>query len=98
MEFSKILKIKKLKPEQTYDITIDNDHCFFGNDILTHNCNYRGSIHVHLFNHSDTDVYITQGEKIAQLLLIPVWNGTPEEVDTLDETDRGSGGFGSSGV
>ena len=59
---------------------------------------YRGSIHVHLFNHSDEDVHITVGEKIAQVLLLPVWNGEPEEVDTLDETDRGTGGFGSSGL
>jgi len=61
---------------------------------------YRGSIHVHLFNHSDEDVHITTGEKIAQLLLMPIWCGTPEEVDKLDEseTERGTGGFGSSGL
>lgn len=59
---------------------------------------YRGEIHVHLFNHSDNPVFIPKGEKIAQFILMPIWNGEPEEVQSLDETDRGTGGFGSTGV
>jgi len=59
---------------------------------------YRGEIHVHLFNHSDVNVIIRKGEKIAQLILVPIWAGQPIEVDELDDTERGDGGFGSSGV
>ena len=59
---------------------------------------YRGEIHVHLFNHSDNPVFIPKGEKIAQFILMPIWNGEPEEVQSLVETDRGTGGFGSTGV
>ena len=59
---------------------------------------YRGEIHIHLFNHSDNEVVIGEGEKIAQLLLVKICAGKPEEVDWLDETDRGDGGFGSSGI
>lgn len=59
---------------------------------------YRGEIHVHLFNHSDNNVIIKKGEKVAQMILVPIWAGQPVEVDELDETERGDGGFGSSGV
>jgi len=59
---------------------------------------YRGEIHVHLFNHSDLNVIISKGEKIAQLILVPIWAGQPIEVDELDDTERGDGGFGSSGL
>ena len=59
---------------------------------------YRGEIHIHMFNHSDEWVFIPKGEKIAQLILMPIWNGNPEEVDELSNTSRGSGGFGSTGL
>jgi len=59
---------------------------------------YTGEIHIHLFNHSDEIVVIEKGEKIAQLLLVKIWSGRPEEVDWVDETERGAGGFGSTGI
>jgi len=60
---------------------------------------YRGEVHCHLFNNSrKINVPIKKGEKIAQVILVPIWNGTPEIVDELDETQRGSGAFGSSGL
>ena len=59
---------------------------------------YRGEIHIHMFNHSDKWVFIPKGEKIAQLILMPIWDGNPEEVDELSDTSRGSGGFGSTGL
>ena len=59
---------------------------------------YRGEIHVHLFNHSDVNVIIKKVEKIAQLILVPIWAGQPIEVEELDNTERGDGGFGSSGL
>lgn len=59
---------------------------------------YRGEVHVHLFNNASWHVKIKKGEKIAQMLLVPCWTGQPEEVETLDDTSRGSGGFGSTGI
>lgn len=59
---------------------------------------YRGEVHIHLFNHSDRPAEFFAGDKIAQLLLMPVWDGVPS-VGTVDNnTDRGTGGFGSSGL
>ena len=59
--------------------------------------NYRGEIGVILFNTSNEVFEISQGDRIAQAVLTKVslieWN----EVDTSDETDRGKGGFGSTG-
>ena len=58
---------------------------------------YRGSIGVVLYNHSDEGYLVTEGDKIAQLLILPVVIPEIEYVESLDETDRGSGGFGSTG-
>lgn len=58
---------------------------------------YIGKIHAVLFNHGRENVYIRKGQKITQLLIVPI--ATPELVlvDSLEETDRGNGGFGSTG-
>lgn len=58
---------------------------------------YRGEIKVLLFNHSDQDVPIQKGDRIAQLLIQKVETARFERVDDLDATDRGDGGFGSTG-
>ena len=58
---------------------------------------YRGELKVILINHSDTDFAIARGERIAQLVLAPVTTACWDEVDALDETERGEGGFGSTG-
>lgn len=58
---------------------------------------YRGEIKVPLHNHSDRNRIIDVGDRIAQLVIQPISLCTPVEVDELDETDRGVGGFGSSG-
>ena len=58
---------------------------------------YRGEIKVPLHNHSDKRQIIDVGERIAQLVIQPISLCTPVEVEELDETDRGVGGFGSSG-
>ena len=59
---------------------------------------YRGEIKVGLINLGSEDFEICPGERIAQLLIMPV--ETPElcVTDNLDETERGSGGFGSTGT
>ena len=58
---------------------------------------YRGELKVILINHSDTDFAIARGERIAQLVLAPVTTACWDEVDALDKTERGEGGFGSTG-
>ncbi|MEP5937995.1 MAG: dUTP diphosphatase [Erythrobacter sp.] len=58
---------------------------------------YRGELKVILINHGTDTFAIERGDRIAQLVLAPVIQAGWQEVDTLDETDRGSGGFGSTG-
>lgn len=58
---------------------------------------YTGSIVVKLYNDSDTDYFIKRGDKISQLVIIPVRYDNPREVPMLKSTARGTGGFGSTG-
>ncbi len=58
---------------------------------------YRGEIRVVLLNHSKQIQQIEHGERIAQFLITPVLTPAYEEVDELTDTDRGTGGFGSTG-
>jgi dUTP pyrophosphatase len=64
----------------------------------TIDADYRGEVKVLLINHGDQDFVISRGDRIAQLLITPVVQADCEEVDSLDETTRGAGGFGSTGV
>jgi dUTP pyrophosphatase len=59
---------------------------------------YRGNVGVILFNHADADFEVKRGDRIAQLVLERI--STPEviEVESLDDTVRAGGGFGSTGV
>ena len=59
---------------------------------------YRGEVIVALHNHSTNDVGITHGERIAQLIVIPYMSVDMNVVDELSDTDRGEGGFGSTGT
>ena len=58
---------------------------------------YRGELKVILINHSDEPFAIARGDRVAQLVLAPVVQAAWQEVADLDETARGSGGFGSTG-
>jgi len=58
---------------------------------------YRGEVKVILANLGDTDFEIVRGERIAQLVPAPVQRAIFTEVASLDETQRGAGGFGSTG-
>ena len=58
---------------------------------------YRGEICVGIINTSREDYTVNPGERIAQLVLTPVVPAEPVEVESLDETERGAGGFGSTG-
>lgn len=59
---------------------------------------YRGEYIVALHNDSDTTRVVEPGERIAQVILLPFITMNFEQVESLDETDRGSGGFGSTGM
>ena len=59
---------------------------------------YRGGVKVLLFNHGEYAYKIKRGDRIAQLLIVPCYRPKIEIVDSLDETERGAGGFGSTGV
>ena len=59
---------------------------------------YRGEIGIGLINLGKESVTIFPGDRIAQLLILPVLSGTFTEIDVLDDTDRGEGGFGSTGI
>lgn len=58
---------------------------------------YRGEVKVVLLNHSDVPQTIEHGERIAQFVITPVLTPEYQEVTELDVTDRGVGGFGSTG-
>lgn len=58
---------------------------------------YRGEISVGLVNLSGEDYTVRPGDRIAQLMVTPVVQADVELVDKLDETERGAGGFGSTG-
>lgn len=73
----------------------------FKYDIVSHlgtlDADYRGEIKVKLFNLSDNDFVINPGERIAQIVIARYERVEWDEVATLDETERGEGGFGSTG-
>lgn len=58
---------------------------------------YRGEWMIALHNHGDTPQIVNPGDRIAQFVLVPVLTPLMTEVDSLDETARGEGGFGSTG-
>jgi dUTP pyrophosphatase len=64
----------------------------------TIDADYRGEIKVILINHGAEAVTFRRGDRIAQMVVAPVVQARWEEVDSLDETARGAGGFGSTGA
>jgi dUTP pyrophosphatase len=63
----------------------------------TIDADYRGEVKVILVNLGQEPFPIARGDRIAQLVLAPVVTALWDEVEQLDETDRGAGGFGSTG-
>jgi dUTP pyrophosphatase len=59
---------------------------------------YRGEIKVLLHNLSNDNYVVEKGNKVAQMLIQPVEQRQIKEVETLEETERGEGGFGSTGI
>lgn len=58
---------------------------------------YTGSIVVKLYNHGSSPYTVKVGEKISQLVILPIITPEPEVVDSFADTERGTGGFGSTG-
>lgn len=58
---------------------------------------YTGSIKVKLYNHKGSGYLINKGDKISQLVILPIFTPELEVVDELAPTERGTGGFGSTG-
>ena len=58
---------------------------------------YRGEIKIILFNHGKDEFIVNNGDRIAQMILMPVFKAEFEEIKELPKTVRGSGGFGSTG-
>lgn len=63
----------------------------------TIDADYRGEIRVILVNHGDAPVTVKRGERVAQMVFHRLPRMTLEEVDSLPETERGTGGFGHTG-
>lgn len=59
---------------------------------------YRGPVGVLLFNHSDADFEVKLGDRIAQLIIEKIFTPDVTEVEDLDPSVRGEGGFGSTGI
>lgn len=59
---------------------------------------YRGNLGVVLFNHSDKDFEVKRGDRIAQFICERIFYPELKEVEKLDDTERGAGGFGSTGI
>lgn len=59
---------------------------------------YTGSIVVKLYNHGKEDYQVNAGDKISQLVILPILTPSLEVVDKLEDTERGDNGFGSTGV
>lgn len=59
---------------------------------------YIGELKVALHNETNETIYIEHGERVGQVVLVDVYELAPEEVESLEATDRGEGGFGHTGV
>lgn len=64
----------------------------------TIDADYRGEVKVIAINHGDEEFVVHHGDRIAQMVITPVTQFPVVEVSDLDETERGQGGFGSTGI
>ena len=65
MEYSKITSISSVKNEDIYHLSVQNNHNFFGNDILLHNCDYPKETFILLFNSSASESFKIEDENAA---------------------------------
>lgn len=64
----------------------------------TVDADYRGEVKVPLINHGEAPFTVARGDRIAQMVVAPVTRAALVEVEFLDDSERGSGGFGSTGI
>lgn len=88
-----------IKPNETVFISFLERHAHKTQFILLEliDSDYQGQLFVSCWNRGDTTFTVEPGERIAQLVLVPVVQADFEVVDTFTDTERGAGGFGSSG-
>lgn len=87
-------------PHGTVGFVKSRSGLMFNHGIITDgtiDSNYRGSINVKLFNFTDVDYTVSDGERIAQLVIQDCYHPHISYVDKLDDSDRGEDGFGSTG-
>ena len=70
---------------------------YLANGIGVIDSDFRGQLHVTLYNTTETPYTVHSGDRIAQLMIVPVAHPAIKVVDALSETERGEGGFGSTG-
>jgi dUTP pyrophosphatase len=64
----------------------------------TIDADYRGEVKLIVINHGQEVIQIQDQDRVAQLVVSPVWQASFEEVTSLSASERGAGGFGSTGV
>ena len=79
--------------QDEYNVRHDADSLFG-----TIDTDYRGEIKMIVNSHEEEPFFLADGQRIAQLVISPVFTGSVEIVDDLDNTERGEGGFNSTGV
>ena len=87
-------------PHGTAGVLLPKSGLMTKHDIITFgviDAGYRGEIQVHMFNLGENDYAVMPGDKISQMLVIPVLCEPVEIVDKLSEGERGLAGFGSTG-
>lgn len=91
--------VKMIEVYDTSKSFEENFHCkaYLRVQLGTVDSNYRGNIGIITYNQEDYDVIIPAGTKLAQLVIAPVISAELVEVDSLEESERGENGYGSSG-
>lgn len=88
-------------PKGTAGVLLPKSGLMTKKDIITFGVvdeSYRGEVLVHMFNLGSDDYSVSAGDKLSQMLVVPVLYETVEIVDELSEGERGDSGFGSTGV
>ncbi len=88
-------------PKGTAGLLLPRSGMMVNRDLLTFGVvdeSYRGEIKVHIFNHGDEEYIVRPGDRITQMVIVPVVCEPVEIVDALDDGERMNAGFGSTGA
>jgi hypothetical protein len=98
MRFTKIKKIEKTSNKPVYHLTVNKNHNFFGNNLCLHNCGYRGELMATFVKTKGLDSFkYSVGDRIGQIVILPYPMVKFILSENLSESERNSGGFGSTG-